>query len=174
MTFDVKMWLNIIIAILFFGFLVLSLLSVRALVKQRDILIPSLMSRQSGLIEVLDVNIALLVIVVLVVNRLYIYIPVVAVFAFFILTTTRLKSGICNTGFFVGMTYIPWEQVKAYKLINDDINTLQLRFRANKRQYVMRCDKTCRGDITAILRKHSIKEQETINNSQEVTYETFN
>lgn len=162
MTFDVKMWINIIIAILFFGFCVLSILSIRAILKQRDILIPSLISRQSGLVEVLDVNIALAVIVVLVIRRIYIYIPAVAVFAFFILTTTRLRSGICNDGFFIGMTYIPWEQVKAYKLINDDINTLQLRFRANKRQYIMRCNKKQRGDIIAILRKHNVREQITI------------
>lgn len=159
MTFDVKMWINIIIAILFLGFLVLSFLSVRAILRQRNILIPSLISRQSGLIEVLDVNAALLVIVVLVIRRMYIYIPVVAVFAFFILTTTRLRSGICNEGFFIRMTYVPWEQVKSYLIINDDINTLQFRFRANKRQYIMRCNKDSRNAIAVILRKHCVREQ---------------
>lgn len=161
MTFDVKMWLNIIIAILFFGFLVLSVLSVRAILRQREIVIPSLIRRQSSLIEVLDVNISMLVIVALVIKHMYIYIPTVAIFAFFILTTTRLKSGICNEGFFIRMTYVPWEQVKSYKQINDDINTLQFRFRANKRQYIMRCDKDRRSDITAILRKHNVREQKT-------------
>ena len=46
-----------------------------------------------------------------------------------------------------------------YKQINDDINTLQIRFRANKRQYIMRCSKEYRSDIAAILRKHNVREQ---------------
>ena len=104
MTFDVKMWINIIIAILFLGFLVLSFLSVRAILRQRDILIPSLISRQSSLIEVLDVNLSMIIIVILVIKHMYIYIPTVAAFAFFILTTTRLRSGICNEGFFLEIT----------------------------------------------------------------------
>ncbi len=166
MSIDVKLWINILIAILFLGFSVLCWLSGRTLIRQKHILIPSLLSRRSGLIEVLDVNAALLVIVVLVLMRLYYYIPAVAVFALFILMTTRLRSGIGNDGLYIGMTYIPWSQVAAYKLINDDINTLQLRFRANKRQYVMRCSKTYRGDIDAILRKHHITKQATISDSQ--------
>lgn len=159
MKFDVKMWLNIITAILFLGFLVLSALSVRAIVKQRELIILSRIGRQSSLIEVLDVNIALGVIVFLVIKRLYFYIPLMAVFAFFIITTTRLQSGIANKGIFIRMTFIPWEDIRSYKLINDDINTLQLRFRANHRQYIMRCSKEERGAILAILRKHRIAEQ---------------
>ena len=166
MSIDVKMWINILIAILFLGFCVLCGLSGRALLRQKHILVPSLLGRRSGLIEVLDVNAALLVIVVLVIRRLYIYIPAVAVFALFIMTTTRLRSGIGNDGLYVGMTYIPWQQVAAYKLINDDINTIQLKFRANRRQYIMRCSKTYRGDIDAILRKHHITKQATISDSQ--------
>ena len=159
MTFDVKMWINIIIAILFLGFLVLSFLSVKAILRQRDILIPSLISRQSSLIELLEVTLSMIIIVILVIKHMYIYIPTVAAFAFFILTTTRLRSGICNEGFFIRMTYVPWEQVKSYKQINDDINTLQFRFRANKRQYIMRCSKEYRSNIAAILRKHNVREQ---------------
>lgn len=165
MTFDVKMWINIILAILFLGFTVLSVLSVRTIMKQRTIIIPSRLSRQSGLIEVLDVNIALIIILVLVIRQIYVYIPTVAVFAFFIMTTTRLRSGICNDGIFVGMTFVPWKNIKAYKIINDDINTIQLRFRANHRQYIMRCSKDYRKDITAILRKHHLKKQETLQNT---------
>ncbi len=162
MHFDYVMWLNIITALLFFGFLLLSVLSVRSILRQKTIVISSRIGRQTGLIEVINVNVALLIIVILVIYRLYIYIPTVAVFAFFILSLTRLQSGISNTGIFVGMTYIPWEQVKAYKMVNDDINTLQVKFRANKRQYVMRCDKKDLSAIQAILRKFRVPEQETI------------
>lgn len=162
MHFDYVMWLNIITALLFFGFLLLSVLSVRSILRQKTIVISSRIGRQTGLIEVINVNVALLVIVILVIYRLYVYIPTVAVFAFFILSLTRLQSGISNTGIFVGMTYIPWEQVKAYKMVNDDINTLQVKFRANKRQYVMRCDKKDLSAIQAILRKYRVPEQETI------------
>ncbi len=162
MHFDYIMWINIITGILFTSFLVLSILSVRSILRQKNIVISSRISRQTGLIEVINVNIALLGIVFLVIFRLYIYIPTVAVFAFFILSLSRLQSGISNTGIFIGMTFIPWEQVKAYKMINDDINTLQVKFRANKRQYVMRCDKKDLHAIQAILRKHRVSEQETI------------
>lgn len=162
MNFDVKMWVNIIMAILFLGFSVLSALSVRAIIKQRELIILSRISRQSSLIEVLDVNIALAVVVFLVIKRLYFYIPLLAVFAFFIITTTRLQSGIANQGIFIGMTFIPWEDIRSYKLINDDINTIQLRFRANHRQYIMRCSKEERGAILAILRKYRIAEQSNL------------
>ncbi len=165
MTFDIKMWINIIIAILFSGFFVLSVLSVRTIIKQRTIIISSLISRQSGLIEVLDVNIALIVIVILVQQRIYIYIPVVTLFAFFIMTTTRLKSGICDDGIFIGMTFVSWKHIKAYKLTNDDINTIQIKFRANNRQYVMRCNKKYVKEIVAMLKANGIKEQQTIQNT---------
>ncbi len=158
MNFDVKLWFYIIIAILFLGFFVLSVLAVRSIIKQKEIRIISRLRRQSGLIEVLNVNIALLVIVFLVIKRLYLYIPLMAVFAFFIMTTTRLKSGIADEGIFIGMTFIPWDKIKAYKVINDDINTLQLRFRVENRQYIMRCNKEERADIAAILRLHHIPE----------------
>lgn len=166
MHFDVKMWFDIMMAILFLGFFVLSILSIRTILKQRDIQIFSRISRQTGLIEVLDVNLALIVIVILVIRQLYWYIPVVAVFAFFIMTTTRLQSGMTATGLYVGMTFIPWEEVKSYKIINDDINTLQLKFRVNNRRYIMRCNKEDRKDIDAILRKFRIQEQQTILNKE--------
>lgn len=165
MNWDFRLYFNILMGILFFSFLLLSVHSVRTIIRQRELVILSRMGNRSNLIEVLDVNIALLVIIFLVYQKLYLYIPTVAVFAFFIMSITRLKSGIANTGIFIGMTYVEWKNIKAYKIINDDINTLQVKFRANNRQYIMRCNKTDLSSIQAILRKHQVKVQETIKNT---------
>ncbi|MBR6223079.1 MAG: hypothetical protein IKQ71_06545 [Lachnospiraceae bacterium] len=167
MSFDYKMWLDILATTIFIIFFVLSVIAVKKVIRQKDIEVPSKLGKKTGLIEVLDVNLALLAVVFLVYTHHYIYIPVIGVFAFFIMALTRLESGMSGTGIFVGISYFPYDRIDAYKLTNDDINTFQIKFRIENKWYVMRCDKKHLGTVNAIIRRSGIKSQEVISDSHQ-------
>lgn len=155
------MWKYVLAGILFLGFLTASVLGVFVIKKQKDIIIFSRMGHQTNAIEILQVNAALLLMVFFVYRKMFLYVPVVVVFILFAMITTRVQSGISEQGVFIGFTFIEWSKIKTYKIINDDMNTFLLKVRANKRQYVLRCNKENKAQVVELLNKHGKKVMET-------------
>ena len=156
------MWVYILAGILFLGFFTAVMIGIVVVDKQKTITIYSRLGRRTNLIEIINVNLALLVTAYFVYIRYYIFMPAIVFFVLFIIITTRVQSGMSEQGVFIGMTFIEWDKMKSYKIINDDISTFTLKIRANKRQYVFRCDKSQRVAIEDILLAHGRKKTETI------------
>ncbi len=156
------MWIYIIAGILFFGFFTSTIIGIVIVDKQKTIKIDSRLGRSTNAIEIISVNVSLLLIAFFIYIKYYIFMPAIVFFVVFVLISTRVESGISDEGIFVGMTFVEWDNVNSYKIINDDITTLTVKIRANKRQYVFRIDKSRRAEIEDILEAHGKKKMETI------------
>ena len=66
--------------------------------------------------------------------------------------TTRIRSGLSEEGMFVGLTFIDWEHIEGYKFVNDSINTIKVKLRANRRQYIIECEKEKKADVENLVR----------------------
>lgn len=157
------MWIYALASILFLGFFTATVISIYVVDKQKTIKIYSKLGRRTTVIEIINVNIALILVGIFVYIKFYVFIPALLFFIIFILLLSRVQSGMSDEGIFVGMTFIEWSKVKSYKILNDDIATFTIKIRANKRQYVFRCDKSVRKDIENILQEHGKQVTETIN-----------
>ena len=64
----------------------------------------------------------------------------------------------------VGTTFIDWEFMDGYKLVNDegDINVVILKIRANRRQYVLVCDRKDRKAIDKIFKENYVSQTQVI------------
>ncbi|MDE7366480.1 MAG: hypothetical protein K2N24_03895, partial [Lachnospiraceae bacterium] len=74
-------------------------------------------------------------------------------YIFFIVITTRIRSGLSEEGMFVGLTFIDWEHIEGYKFVNDNINTIKVKLRANKRQYIIECEKEQKAEVEELVRE---------------------
>lgn len=156
------MWAYILAGLLALGFLTASMIGVIVVDKQKTITIYSRLGRTTNAYEIISVNIAFLVIALMLYFRYYIFIPAILSFIIFVIITTLVKSGLSPEGVFIGMTYLEWNKVNNYKIVNDDISTFTLKVRANKRQYVFRFHKNDREAVENLFVKHEIKVTETI------------
>lgn len=162
----IDIYLNALSIILFLGFGMASLIAFSTLDKQKEITIPSRYGRQTGPLEIFYVNISLLLVAVMLYSHNYRFLPVLIVFVILILLNSRMESGIAPSGVFIGATYLEWEKIKAYHIVNDAISTVQIQVYANKKQYVLRCDKEKREQILAFFIEQRIPDKED-------SYETF-
>lgn len=124
--------------------------------KQKEITINSRYGRQTGPLEIIYVNVALLFIAYMLYSHNYRFLPALLSFVLLIFLNSRMQSGIAPIGVFIGTTYLDWRKIAAYKIINDEISTIQVRVFANKKQYVLRCDKEQRAEIEAYFAEHNI------------------
>lgn len=148
--------------ILALGFFTADIIAIIILDKQKTIVVYSRMGRQTNPVEIINVNVALLLIGYFIYIKYFVFMPAIVCFVVFIILSTRVQSGMSEEGIYVGLTFIEWDKVKSYKIINDDISTFMIKLRANKRQYVFRCDKVKRSEIEDILHAHNKKRMETI------------
>ena len=140
-------------AALTLGFVTIGIISCVVLHRQKGILVESRLGHSSSVSEIINVNVALVGIAMSVWFRYYIFVPPLLMYIFFIVITTRIRSGLSEEGMFVGLTFIDWEHIEGYKFVNDNINTIKVKLRANKRQYIIECEKDRQEEVENLVRK---------------------
>ena len=159
-------WIGVLAFVLFLGFITAFFVCVGTVKRQSGIIVKSRIRRKTGSTEIIYANIALVVFVVLVYFKIYTFVPAVLAFVAFIIASTRVKSGITEEGAIVGTAFLEWEDMKSYKLVNekDDSNIIILKIRANRKQYVLVCDRRDKGKIREIFDKKKVAHTQTIDN----------
>ena len=101
---------------------------------------------------------------VLVYLKYNIFVPAVLAFVLFVVLSTKIQSGLTKEGALVGTTFLEWEFIKGYKLVNDesDSNVIILKLRANHKQYVLVCDREDRVRIAEIMKTNHVRETEVM------------
>lgn len=155
----IDVWLDAAAIILFLGFGMAALIAFSTIDKQKEITIGSRYGRQTGPLEIIYVNVALLLIAVILYQNSYHFLPSLCMFVLLIFFNSRMQSGIAPIGVFIGTTYLEWGKIQAYKIINDELSTIQVRVYANKKQYVLRCAKEHRAQIEGYFWDHNIQEK---------------
>lgn len=155
----IDIWLNAISIILFLGFATAAMIAFSTIDKQKEITVSSRYGRQTGPLEIIYVNVALLMVAFMLYNRSYRFLPVLLAFIILIILNSRMRSGIAPIGVFIGTTYLEWGKIEAYRIVNDEISTVQIRVYANKKQYVLRCDKGFRTQIEAYFIEHGVPDR---------------
>lgn len=168
------MWIHILAIVLCFGFSTVAVIGIMILDKQQEIQVKSRYGHKNNTLEIIYVNVALLLCAYLLYIQYYLFIPALAAFIVVVIITTRLTSGIGETGIFIGMTYLEWNKIKNYGIINDDINTLQIRIHANERRYILRCDKENKKMIIKLFEDHQILQKQPGRKEGNKQNETFN
>lgn len=156
---NVEIILNGLALIMFFGFFAADLVAFSLVDKQKEITIYSRYGRQTGPLEIIYVNVAFLLVAGMLYIQNYRFLPAILTFVILIFLNSRMKSGISPIGVFIGGTYLDWGKIESYKIINDEISTVQVRVYAYGKQYVLRCDKENRSQIDAYFIEHSIPDR---------------
>ena len=157
-------WIVVLAFVLFLGFGTAVMVCINAIKRQSGIIIKSRIKRKLNSSEVILANLGLIVFLVLVYFRFFLFVPAVLSFVLFIVLSTQIKSGITENGAVVGTTFIDWEFMDGYKLVNDegDINVVILKIRANRRQYVLVCDRKDRKAIDKIFKENYVSQTQVI------------
>lgn len=155
----IDIWLNALSIILFLGFAMAAMIAFSTIDKQKEITISSRYGRQTGPLEIVYVNVALLLAAFMLYTHNYRFLPALAAFILLIFFNSRMQSGIAPIGVFIGTTYLDWGKIEGYKIVNDEISTVQVRVYANKKQYVLRCDKEKRKEVDAYFIEHGIPDR---------------
>ena len=156
-------WVNVLAFILFLGFFVAVLVCCSAIKKQNEIIIKSRLHRKLNNSEIFYSNLGLVLLAVLLYFKIYVFIPAILSFVLFIVLSTRINSGLTNEGAVVGTRFIDWEFMKGYKLVDDEnSNIVTLKIRADRRQYVLVCERRDMDEIKAIFKDHGIKKTQVI------------
>lgn len=155
-------WIGVLGFVLFLGFATAVMVCISAIKKQSGIIIKSRLHHRLNNSEVIYANLGLVLLVVLLYFEFYIFVPAILAFVLFIILTTRVQSGLTSDGALIGTTYLEWEFIKGYKLVDDesDSNVIVLKIRANRKQYVLVCDRKDRRDIAELMRKNHVRETE--------------
>ena len=141
--------------------------------KQKEITIESRYGRQTGPLEILYVNLSLVLVAGMLYVHSYRFLPALLAFVLLIFLNSRMQSGIAPIGVFIGTTYLEWSKIQAYRMVNDEISTVELRIMVNRKQYVLRIAKEFRDEAETYLKEHGIPCQ-IEQTSQEEKDETFN
>lgn len=155
-------WIGVLSFVLFLGFATAVMVCISAIKKQSGIIIKSRLHHRLNNSEVIYANLGLILLVVLLYFEFYVFVPAILAFVLFIILTTRVQSGLTADGALIGTTYLEWEFIKGYKLVDDenDSNVIVLKIRANRKQYVLVCDRRDRRDITELMNKNHVRETE--------------
>ena len=153
---EIDIIINALSIILFFGFGMASFIAFSTIDKQKEIVIASRYGRQTGPLEILYVNVALLVVAVMLYNHSYRFLPALIAFVLLIFFNSRMQSGIAPTGIFIGTTFLEWGKIKSYRIVNNAISTMEVQVFANKKRYVLKCDKQHRAQVEEYFEKYDI------------------
>ena len=135
------------------GFATIGIISLIVLNRQKKIIVESRLGKSSSVSEIINVNVSLVGVAMSVWFHYYVFIPPLLMYIFFIVITTRICSGLSEEGMFVGLTFIDWEHIEGYKFVNDNINTIKVKLRANKRQYIIECEKEQKAEVEQLVRR---------------------
>lgn len=156
-------WINVLAFILFLGFFVAVLVCKAAIKKQSEIIIASRLRRKINNAEIVYSNLGLVLLAVLLYFGIYSFAPAILAFVLFIVLSTRIKSGITSEGAVIGTKFIDWEFMKGYKLVDEEnSNIITLKIRADRRQYVLVCERRDKDEIKAIFKQHGIRKTEVL------------
>lgn len=157
-------WIGVLGFVLFLGFATAVKICISAINRQSGIIIKSRLHRKLNTAQVIYANAGLVVLAVLLYFHYYVFVPAVLAFVLFIVLSTRIQSGLTNEGAVVGTAFLDWEFMKGYKLVDDenDSNVIILKIRANRRQYVLVCDRRDRLSIRELFNKNSVRETEIL------------
>ncbi len=160
-------WIGVLAFVLFLGFATGVRVCVGAIGRKAGIIVKSRIKGKSSVNEVIYANIALVILVVLVYFEHYIFIPAVICFVLFVIMSTRIESGVTDQGAIVGTTFLEWEDMVSYKLVNDTEagNVIILKIRANRKQYVLVCDRKDKIRLSELLDSKGVKRTKTINSN---------
>ncbi len=163
---DWKYWITILGMVLFLGFGISVWLCISAIKRQEEIIIASRLHHRMSGYEIIMANVGLIFAVVMIAFRYYIFMPAVICMVLFIILQTKIQSGITESGVLIDTTFIEWEFMKSYKLVYDenDGSTIILKIRANRKQYVLVCNREDKKKIEEIFNGNNIKITKTINN----------
>ena len=148
--------LNGLAVCLFLGFAAACIIAFSVLDKQKDIIIESRYGRGVEPMEIIYVNAGLILVGIMLYGKSYRFLPALAVFILFIIFNSRMISGISPAGVFIGGTFLEWNKLDGYRIINDEISTVQIRVYANKKQYVLRCEKELRKKAEHLFIGHNV------------------
>lgn len=157
-------WISVLAFVLFLGFGTAVIVCIGAIRRKSQIIIESRIHHKLNSSEVIYANLGLVLLAVLLYIHYFVFVPAVGAFVLFIVLSTRVQSGITEQGAIVGTTFLEWEFMKSYKLVNDesDSNIVVLKIRANRKQYVLVCNRQDREKIREIFTKNRVKVTETI------------
>ncbi len=152
-------WIGVLGFVLFLGFATAVMVCISAMKRQAGIVIRSRLHHKLNNAEVIYANLGLVLLAVLLYFHYYVFVPAVCAFVLFIILTTRVESGLTEEGAMVGTTFLEWEFMKSYKLVNQekDSNIIILKIRANRKQYVLVCDRHDRHAIAALMEKNHVR-----------------
>ncbi|MDE6025292.1 MAG: hypothetical protein K2G45_07560 [Lachnospiraceae bacterium] len=161
-------WMGVLGFVLFLGFGTAVLVCIAAIKRQPDIIIKSRLHHRLNRSEVIYANLGLVLLAVFAYFHYYVFTPAVLVFVLFIVLSARVQSGLTDKGAVVGTTYLEWEFIQSYKLVDDpeDSNIIILKLRANRRQYVMVCERRDRFAIADLLDENDVSITHTISNPE--------
>ena len=152
-------WLLVLAFVLFLGFGTGVLVCISAMKRQTGILVKSRLHHKLNISEVIYANLGLVGLVGLVWFKIYMFVPAVLIFVLFIVLSTRIQSGITKEGVLVGSSFIEWEFMRSYLLENqgEDSNVIVLKIRANRKTYILVCNREDRFAIDEIFQRHNVR-----------------
>ncbi len=150
-------WIGVLGFVLFLGFATAVLVCISAINKKSDIVIKSRLHRKLNSIEIIYSNVGLILLAVMLYFKFYVFVPAILALVLFIVLQTRIESGLTGEGAVVGTKFIDWEFMRSYKLVDDDnSNVIILKIRADRRQYVLVCERRDRDKIRGLFKEHNI------------------
>lgn len=168
---EIEIVWNILSIVLFLGFGMADLVAFSTIDKQKEITVYSRYGRNTGPLEILYVNFALLSVAGMLYCHSYRFFPAAVVFILLIFLNSRMQSGIAPIGVFIGTVYLEWDKIHAYQIVNDEISTIRVQVYAGKKCYILRCRKEYRSRIEAYFDEHHIPLRSE--KEEEEQHETF-
>lgn len=155
-------WIGVLGFVLFLGFATAVMVCISAIKKQSGIIIKSRLHHKLNNSEVIYANLGLVLLAVLLYLHFYVFVPAILAFVLFVILTTRIQSGLTDEGALVGTTFLEWEFMKGYKFVDDanDSNVIILKIRANRKQYVLVCNRRDRHEVAELMDKNHVKTTE--------------
>lgn len=156
-------WINVLAFVLFLAFTVAALVCRAAIKRKGDIVIKSRLHRKVNNTEIIYANLGLIGLAVLLYFRIYLFVPAILAFVLFIILSTMVESGLTKEGAVVGTRFIEWEFMKSYKMVDDEnSNIIILKIRADRRQYVLACERRDRDVISEMFKTHGVRRTKVI------------
>lgn len=154
-----EMFLQIVAAAMFIGFVVATLNCVQAIKYQTKIVVLGWVHHRSETLKLILANLGLVLLAVAVYYEQYLFIPVVVSFVLFILALTRMRCGLTEDGVVVGTHFIPWDSMQNFKMIDtpdERPGTILLKIIAGDKQYYVVCSRCDKNMIKNILESNNI------------------
>lgn len=161
-------WIGVLAFVLFLGFATATFVCVAAIKRKSQIKIKSRLHRKLASSEVIFTNVGLIFLAVLLYFRIYSFAPAILALVLFIVLSTKIESGLTEEGAVIGTKFIEWEFMKSYKLVDEEnSNIVTIKIRADRRQYVLVCERRDIEAIKSMFSKNGIRRTKVMQNLEE-------